>query len=122
MHQYKKPKAYSAWHIQKLPAKCWYLDIDGVEVRKDRGIVGFFELVETERDLLEVDFDLVLDEKGFILDQVLFYLSSLTQVPVFVVYHTQECKKFKVFKFLGSELLSTDLFDEKQYYELILKL
>lgn len=122
MPRYQKPQAYSSWHIKKLPAKCWYVDIDGVEIRKDRGIVAFFEFVETKRPLSSIGLALVINEKGFILDTVLFPISKAMKIPVYVVYHQKDCKQFRLFQFQGSGCIKEDLLSDKEYYELILNL
>ncbi|MDC7724449.1 hypothetical protein PNF31_27495 [Priestia megaterium] len=118
----KRPTSYSNWHRKSLSAECLAVDVDFVEYRLNRGIVGLFAVTGECNDENHIK-----NSKRFIWNrtkverQVLVELSQKVGCPAYFVIHDNDLTVFHVHD-LSEDLKDYTRMDNKEYSEFIEKL
>ncbi len=93
-----RPGEYSQWH-RTLGSGCYAVDIDFVEFRPGRGIVGFFGVtgrLNDERHIINAK--QMIWSRTKIEREILHELYVKTGVPAYLVIHTEDLSVFHVHK------------------------
>jgi len=103
---------YGKWHWENLPKDCYMMDLDSMEIRKDRGIVALIEFRETSTMLNEWQCEIIRE------------ISEKLKVPAYFV-RSSNFKTFLVtsLNFKNEEgLYITKSFSEEEYKKFLKKL
>jgi len=102
--------SYSRWH-RKLPGWCWMIDLDAIEIRKDKIVA----LIETK--------DIRAGELPMWRKTLLMRMGDALSVPAYVVYHNlaldNEAPIFKVKKLGNPDYI---IMIEAEYQQFIMNL
>jgi len=113
-----RPQNYSNWH-RTLSKYCLAFDVDFVEYRLHRGIVGIFEIKQF------TNITQLLKNKDFVINnstnQIKVYrlLTSDTVYNAYFVLHTSDMKYFEVWNLNKNKNPYFDIYDERGYIKWI---
>lgn len=113
-----RPTVYSEFH-RTLGGNCFATDIDFVEFRPDRGIVGFFGVTGRLKDERHINNSkTMIWARTNVERQILYELQLKTGKPAFFVIHTDDLSVFHVHKITES-MEKFDRMDKEQYSNFI---
>src|SRR3990167_79241 len=116
-----RPTEYSEFH-RTLGGDCYATDIDFVEFRPGRGIVGFFGVTGRLKDEKHlINSKPMIWARTEVERQILYQLSISTGKPAFLVIHTSDMNTFHVHNIKNS-IDQFDKFNQEEYTQFIKKL
>ena len=116
-----RPTEYSEFH-RTLGGECYATDIDFVEWRIGRGIVGFFAVTGRLKDERHLkNSKPMIWARTEVERQILYQLSISTGKPAFLVIHTSNMNIFHVHNIKNS-IDKFDRMDQEEYTQFIRKL
>lgn len=113
-----RPQNYSNWHRQ-LAKHCYAYDVDFVEYRVNRGIVGLFEIKQFKT------LDDLKNDKAFVISnsriqiQIYRMLTCNTIYGAYLVLHTYDMEYFEVWNVSKSEKPNFKIYDKEGYSQWI---